>query len=370
MKEREKDKRLLVPKDEFGEEAAEGLGRLSRGEAAEDLRELTGRLERRLESSRRRPRRIWLPAAAAVVTVLVASALYVSLFRDRGDGEPAVAMADEKGKGADSAGVAVGDDTVLVAMAADSVGDATLIAMATSPEKSDESRSGAETKSDRRADISKGRAQPTPPPEVAGVDAVTAAVVTDDEVLEVVAEAQREEPGAKKVMAEAMHPPKGQVPAGEEMAVAAVPAAQQEEAVAEEVIVEALPMMQKTALRADDAEKDKTAGKKEAARAAAPGTVRPDGTAMPVGGWEAFNDWTRPNISHAGELTSEITRLVVLAFRVRADSTLYDLKVVRSGDDSYSREALRLLREGPKWTPVTRNGEAVEEEVKISIVFK
>jgi protein TonB len=65
-----------------------------------------------------------------------------------------------------------------------------------------------------------------------------------------------------------------------------------------------------------------------------------------------------------------VNRLVVMAFKVRADSTLYDLKVVRSGGDSYSTEALRLMREGPKWTPVIRNGEVVEEEVKITIVFK
>jgi hypothetical protein len=43
---------------------------------------------------------------------------------------------------------------------------------------------------------------------------------------------------------------------------------------------------------------------------------------------------------------------------------------VRSGGDSYSREALRLLRDGPKWTPVVRDGKVVEEEVKISIMFK
>ncbi len=37
MNEKEKDKRLLVPKDAFEEEASEGLGRLSREEAEEDL---------------------------------------------------------------------------------------------------------------------------------------------------------------------------------------------------------------------------------------------------------------------------------------------------------------------------------------------
>ncbi len=357
MKDKERDKRLLIPKDEFGEEAADGLGRLSRDEAAEDLRELSGRLERRLESSRRRPRRIWLPAAAAVVTVLVASALYISLFRDMGEREPALAMADKKMA-----------DSASVAMAEEGETDTVLIAMAAPIEKGD-AKGSAGRESVRREDISRGEVIPPPPPEEA--ETVTAAVVTDDEVLEVVAEAQREEPGAERAIVEATQLPKGQVPATEEVTVEVLPTVQQEEAVAEEVIVEAVPMMQKAALRTDDAEKDKAAGKRNAARAiATEGTVRPDGPAGPVGGWEAFNDWTRPNISHAGELTSQVTRLVVVAFKVRSDSTLYDLKVVRSGGDSYSLEALRLLREGPKWTPVVRDGQVVEEEVKISIMFK
>jgi hypothetical protein len=351
MKDKERDKRLMIPKDEFGEEAADGLGKLSRDEAADDLRELTGRLKRRLESRVRRPRRIWLPAAAAVVTLLVASALYISLFRERGEREPDVALAGEKGTATDSAGMAVDADTVLLTMAADSVSDTMMIAMATTPEEREEKQGGATMKSTVRADVSRGKGV-TPPPQ-AGAEAV--AVVTDDEVLEAVAE---------KVIADTP-PPKGQVPAGEEVIVVALPAAQQEQQAAG-----VLPSVrQEEAMAAEEAAAaaPMTDKKSVAARAAA---VRPDGPARPVGGWEAFNDWTRPNISHDGELKSEVTRLVVLAFKVRSDSTLYDLKVVKGRGDSYTTEALRLLREGPKWTPVIRNGEVVEEEVKISIMFK
>ena len=384
---------MLIPKDEFGEEAADGLGRLSREEAAEDLRELSGRLERRLESSRRRPRRIWLPAAAAVVTVLVASALYISLFRDRGEWEPELAMADKKMS--DSASVALAEegktDTVLIAMAADSVSDTVLIAMADSPEKGDGTRDAAGMKSMRRADMSRGKALPPPPTDQAGGDAVPPAVMTDDELHEVVVKAQheeaagkdvrieaisvvqREEPGAEKVIAETP-PPKGQVPAGEEVIVVALPATQQEKQAAGEVVAgvqasarheeavaaEAAPVMSK---------KTETA-RAASARTAAADTVRPDGPAEPVGGWEAFNSWIRPNMGHAKELTSPVNRLVVMNFKVKTDSTLYDIKVVRTPDDSYTNLALWLLREGPKWTPAVRDGQVVEEKVTVSIVFK
>jgi len=39
-----KDKRILIPRDEFEEEAGEGLGRLSREEADADLHELKARM--------------------------------------------------------------------------------------------------------------------------------------------------------------------------------------------------------------------------------------------------------------------------------------------------------------------------------------
>jgi hypothetical protein len=281
------------------------------------------------------------------------------MFRDRGDGEPSVAMADKK----------MADSTSVV-MVEEGETDTVLIAMAAPIEKGGDATGSAGGESMRRADMASSEAVPSPSPEepAAGVSPI---VETDDEVPEVVAEAQRAEPGAEKVVVEATQLPKGRVPATEEVTVEALPTVQQEEAVAEEVIVEAVPMMQKAAMRNADIENGKAAGKRETASATtATDTLRPDGPAGPVGGWEAFNDWTRPNISHAGELTTPTGRLVVVAFKVRADSTLYDLKVLRTPGDSYTSEALRLLREGPKWTPAVRDGQVVEEKVSVSIVFK
>jgi hypothetical protein len=55
---------------------------------------------------------------------------------------------------------------------------------------------------------------------------------------------------------------------------------------------------------------------------------------------------------------------------VRADSTVYDLKAERTAGDLFTREAFRLIREGPKWIPAIRNGQAVEETVRVTVVFK
>ena len=50
---KEEDKRLIIPKDGFEEDASEGLGKLNREEAAEDLHELKGRMEHRLRKPSR-----------------------------------------------------------------------------------------------------------------------------------------------------------------------------------------------------------------------------------------------------------------------------------------------------------------------------
>ncbi len=206
MKDKEKDKRLLIPGDAFEEEASEGLGRLSREEAEADLRELKGRMERRL----RKPRMIWLPAAAAVVILLVASALYVSIFRDRGADLTDLARAEKAGA-----------DSAMIGMVEDGKTDTALIAMATPIEKRGAAGAGAVV-----------------PPEEADAYA--------EELFAVVENVKKE--------AEA-----------EEISEVVVAEAQHEEPVAEEVIVEAVPMMQKTALRADKAAKEKADPEEKAA---------------------------------------------------------------------------------------------------------
>ena len=111
---RETDKRLIIPKDAFEEEASEGLGRLNKNEAEEDLRDLEGRLAKQLHDldrgtarRLRKPIRIWIPAAAAVIIILIASTFYIGLFRDKQPVVPETAMVNDTKK-----------DTVLIAMAA------------------------------------------------------------------------------------------------------------------------------------------------------------------------------------------------------------------------------------------------------------
>jgi hypothetical protein len=305
MKKKE-DKRLIIPKDAFEEEASEGLGKLNREEAAEDLRELKGRLERRL----RKPRMIWLPAAAAVVIMLVASTVYIALFRDRSKPETEIAMAE----------TAI-TDTALIAMA--------------------QPITVTETKSTARL--------ATPGLAVSTQGAVNAPDQT-----------------------EKMKPARVEydMAAADDEAIAAMEV-MEEEAVAEEVIVEAMPRMEKAAAyeKKEIAAATKTI-EDAAAATPSPGAGMTDRQPGPIGGMEEFNSWIQRNIIYPEEVAPRVRQMIVVTFKVAADSTLYDLKAEQTPGRLFTNEAFRLLREGPKWVPAIRNNLVVEEEIRISIIFK
>ncbi len=340
MSDKEKDKRLLLPRDEFDEEASEGLGRLNREEAEEDLRELKERMERKV----RKPRMIWLPAAAAVAVLLVASTVYLALFRDRSR------PANE------------------VAMTATPITDTALIAMAQPIQKT-----GAASRSR------------TGMPETTGMSQKSDQAVVRSQTRDELAEA-----GAANGMI-----------ADDKDKIAAVPEAIQaeveEEAVAEvvseEVVVEAMPGMEKAAAyekkerAAANDKKEKAPATKtmedsavaapakrtledSAAATPATGAGMADSQAAPAGGMEEFNRWIQKNIRYPETVIPRVQQVVVVTFKISADSTLYDLKAESTAGDLFTKEAFRLLRKGPKWVPVMREGMVVPEEVKISIVFK
>ena len=348
MNEKEKDKRLMVPKDAFEEEASEGLGRLSREEAEADLRDLKARMDRRL----RKPRMIWLPAAAAVVILLVASALYISIFRDRTAGMSGLART-EKAR-ADSTLTAMAEGAKGETVPGDGVekskADTALIAMAEPIHKQeisfDLSETSAGSVAARRAAESKSARQT----EMADKDVMAAVAEPDEEMVDEMISAPEKNEISEVVVV---------------MAVA-------EEEMAEEVIVEAIPMMQKAAVKADDTAKEKAAARPAAAgqEAGVQGDVMPDREASPVGGREKFSEWVASNIRYPEEVESRERQVIVVTFTVRTDSTIYDMKAERTAGDLFTREAFRLLREGPKWQPAVRGGKIVEEEVRVSIVFK
>ncbi len=343
MKDKDKDKRLIIPGDAFEEEASEGLGGLSREEAEADLRELKGRMERRL----RRPRMIWLPAAAAVTVILVASALYVSVFRERNSGMPRLArnekavndstltaMAERsKGETAPMTGVAKGNaDTALIAMAGPIHKDEVSSDIRESSTGSEAARRPAGEKSILHE-------------EAADSDVMAVVAEADNRLSDEVAVTAEEEAVTGKVIAEAMP--------------------RTEKAVAEEVVVEAMPRADMAAM--PEKRINGVAAQAPKSRPAAPAGYR---APAPVGGMDKFTEWVEDNAEYPTEALPRTVQEVVVIFRVRADSTIYDLRAERTPGDNFTAEAFRLLREGPKWVPAVRDGLVADDEARVSIVFK
>jgi hypothetical protein len=327
-----KDKRILIPGDEFGEEASEGLGRLSREEAEADLRELKARMEGRIK----RPRAVWLPAAAAVVILLVASGILVTVLRERpatdsGLAQQEIAMEE----------VAV-DDSISLAAAGGVINDTALIAMARPIEKEERT---------------------TPAPVVNGVTVPETAAGEAEEVYAVVAE---------DAVAEV---------ADDEPVISVVAVAEE---MGEVVVVEAIPQARMTADKARAAtetrevaaardEKKAVAAKdvadkaEPAAGAAAPVIQSP---AAPPGGWGKYAEWAALNIRYPAGVQPVARQEVVVSFTVQPDSTLTDFRAVSSPGEPFTREAFRFLREGPKWVPAGSGGKAIAVEVTVKVVFK
>ena len=346
MKEYKRDKRVLIPRDEFEEEAGEGLGGLSRDEAEADLLELRARMERRL----RRPRAIWLPAAAAVVILLVASGLLVTMLRDRPEPGSDMALAE----------IAI-TDTAYIAMAEPLEKEGVEVP-ASVPAESD----AIQTRELRYSPIAEAIEN-----EIAGVEMADEIIVADeqkadDDVVYMVSAVLQEEM-AEVVVVEALPQitttgmgvhsitaKREAAPAsGTRKGKATVDAAAKKEAEAVDVAAE---------------------GRKEAvaapAAAAVTGAAAPDNPTLPDGGWIKYRGWVSQNIRYPEGITPVVRQEVMVSFRVRADSTLTDIKVVRSPGEPFTREVFRLLHEGPRWLPARIGGNAAGKEVTLMFVFK
>ena len=61
---------------------------------------------------------------------------------------------------------------------------------------------------------------------------------------------------------------------------------------------------------------------------------------------------------------------VIVSFVVERDGSITDVRVVRSVDPSLDREASRVVRSMPRWSPGKQNGSAVRVKYTVPVVFK
>lgn len=90
---------------------------------------------------------------------------------------------------------------------------------------------------------------------------------------------------------------------------------------------------------------------------------------QPVAGIDSFNVYIEKN-KRVPDTRGDRNQTVIISFIVNTDSTLSDFRIIESPGEPFSREAKRLIKEGPRWKPATENGIPVKEETRIRIVFR
>ncbi|HEX3386474.1 MAG TPA: energy transducer TonB [Mucilaginibacter sp.] len=88
------------------------------------------------------------------------------------------------------------------------------------------------------------------------------------------------------------------------------------------------------------------------------------------GGFEALYKYLTQNIHYpASAVKDKIEGKVFLTFVVEKDGSLTDIKVVRGVSADIDTEALRVLKESPKWQPGTQNSRPVRVQFTVPISF-
>lgn len=91
---------------------------------------------------------------------------------------------------------------------------------------------------------------------------------------------------------------------------------------------------------------------------------------QPVGGKSNFDKYIRENLHWPDTLYSGQKAIVVINFSVQTDGSIDSIRIIRTPGKPFSDEAIRLLRTGPSWQPAVDNGQIIEDQVRLRIVFK
>ena len=89
------------------------------------------------------------------------------------------------------------------------------------------------------------------------------------------------------------------------------------------------------------------------------------------GGNTALINWLSQNIRYpASARKDNIGGRVLVQFVVEKNGRVGDVKVVRSIDPALDKEAIRVVKSMPHWTPAQLNGKVVRSQFSLPINFK
>ena len=86
-------------------------------------------------------------------------------------------------------------------------------------------------------------------------------------------------------------------------------------------------------------------------------TTKPDAIPSFPGGERALNQYLGQNIRYpAAAMEKGIQGKVICQFVIKDDGSIVDIEVIRSVDADLDKEAIRVIKEMPKWEPGTQDG--------------
>jgi len=90
----------------------------------------------------------------------------------------------------------------------------------------------------------------------------------------------------------------------------------------------------------------------------------------PTGGMKGFNDYVIENLEYpAKALYNKKEGRVFLQFVVNKDGTIDAVNVLRSLSPECDKEAIRLVKNAPRWTPGFQNGQPVFVRMVLPVTF-
>ncbi|MCF2594585.1 M56 family metallopeptidase [Bacteroides caecigallinarum] len=132
------------------------------------------------------------------------------------------------------------------------------------------------------------------------------------------------------------------------------------------------------ATKTDDVKENATSVKTDAVEAPAEKADTKDEVFMVVeqmpefpGGVQELMSFLSKNIKYpASAMESNIQGRVIVQFVVEKDGTPTEFKVMRSVDPALDAEALRVMKEMPKWKPGMQRGQAVRVKYTVPVTFR
>lgn len=93
--------------------------------------------------------------------------------------------------------------------------------------------------------------------------------------------------------------------------------------------------------------------------------------AAPAGGRRAFKQYLEKNLHYPEQaLENKVEGRVTIQFAVESSGNLADFKVIKGIGNGCDEEVIRLIQQGPKWTPTKRNNESLRDHVKVRMKFE